>query len=179
MASLFPYRGKILDGGSGHGLFSLALALQSSHRKVSGIDHSRLRVKIAQEAGAGLPGLRFTEGNYAGLPGGPWDGIALVDVLHYLPRSQQAKLFHRAFRSLRPGGLFLFREVDRSPGALSFLNRLHEKLMTGLGFTKAEGLYLRSREEWMDLASEAGFQLRSHPVGRFPFADVLFLGRKP
>jgi hypothetical protein len=51
--------------------------------------------------------------------------------------------------------------------------------MTSLGFTKAGGLHFRDPEGWEALARKAGFKVSSRPMGRFPFADVLFVGRKP
>ena len=179
MAALLPARGTIIDGGSGHGLFSLALALQSPSRRVRGVDHSRERLGMAEGAARGLPNLSFREGDFRRIRGNRLAGIALIDVLHYLPYGAQRRLLKDSFRSLRRGGVLLFRDVDRGPGLSSFLNGLHESLMTGLGLTRAEGLYFRTAAEWSRLAEQAGFEVRQKPTGRFPFADVLFHCRKP
>lgn len=178
IASLLPARGKILDGGCGHGLLSLTLALGSPSRQVEGMDHSPKRITIARRAGRGIENLHFSKGDFRRPPGGVFDGIALIDVLHYLPHAQQESLFREVFRRLRPSGILLFRDVDRRPGFASLWNRLHENVMTGLGFTKAGGLYFRSRAQWTDLARGAGFRVWSEPTGRFPFADVLFRCQK-
>jgi len=179
MASRLPVKGRILDGGCGHGLLALALALGSSRRRVLGLDHAKERIRAALGAGAGLRNLSFRTGDYEVLPGGPYEGIALVDVLHYLPLARQEAVLRRAFRGLRRGGLLIFREVDRSPGFSSYFNRLHERFMTGLGFTRAEGLYFREPSGWTSIAQEAGFRVSSRPLSRFPFADILFECRKP
>jgi 2-polyprenyl-6-hydroxyphenyl methylase/3-demethylubiquinone-9 3-methyltransferase len=144
MASLLPRAGLILDGGCGHGLLSLTLAFQSPRRKVLGLDHSPSRISAARKAATGLGNLSFRTGDYASPPRLTYDGIALIDVLHYLPYEKQAQVLGRSFRRLRRGGMLVFREVDRRPGPASLFNRFHEKVMTGLGFTKAEGLYFRS-----------------------------------
>lgn len=179
MAGLLPVRGRILDGGCGHGLLSLSLALGSPARRVEGLDHSRERIAIARRAGRGIGNLRFAKGDFRRPPGGVFDGIALIDVLHYLPHDRQERLLRDLMRRLRPGGVFLFRDVDRRPGFSSLWNRLHEGVMTGLGFTKAGGLHFRSRSQWTDLARRTGFRVTSRPTGRFPFADVLFRCLKP
>ncbi|HVZ79741.1 MAG TPA: class I SAM-dependent methyltransferase [bacterium] len=179
MASLLPDRGLVLDGGCGHGLLSLTLALGSSRRRVEGLDHSVERVAIARQAGRDLPNLSVSKGDFRKIPRRAYQGIALVDVLHYLPYEEQEALMKDAFRRLARGGVFLFRDVDRRPGFSSLWNRLHEGLMTGLGFTKAGGLHFRSRVQWDQLARRVGFQVRSEATGRFPFADVLFWCRKP
>lgn len=179
MASLMPRQGRILDGGSGHGLLSLTLALRSKARKVEGVDHSVERIAAARAAGAGLRNLSFRNGDFTSLPKKAFEGIAFIDVLHYLPYRVQERLLKDSFQKLRRHGMLLFRDVDRRPGLTSFLNRLHESIMTGLGFTKAGGLHFRTGPEWEKLAAAAGFQVRSKPTGRFPFADVLFWCRKP
>ena len=179
MASLLPMKGRILDGGSGHGLFSLALAVQSKRRRVEGLEHSPVRVAMARKAAAGLPNVGFKEADFRNFSPGPYDGIAFVDVLHYLSYADQEKLLLQAFRRLRPGGTLIFRDVDRRPGLSSLWNRLHEAVMTRLGFTRAGGLHFRPAEGWARLAEKSGYQVSSKPTGRFPFADVLFYCEKP
>jgi 2-polyprenyl-3-methyl-5-hydroxy-6-metoxy-1,4-benzoquinol methylase len=179
MADLMPRSGSILDAGCGHGLFSLALALGSPSRKVLGIDHAFPRLAQALKASEGVPNVDFRYNDYPVLPGGPYAGIALIDVLHYLPFQRQELVLKKAFRKLRRGGVLLFREVDQSPGLASAYNRLHERFMTGLGFTQAAGLHFRDPKGWEAIAVRAGFQVTARPLSRFPFADILFVGRKP
>ncbi|MGZ3708782.1 MAG: glycosyltransferase, partial [Bdellovibrionota bacterium] len=63
MAHELPERGPILDMGCGHGLFTLALALQSSERQVLGFDHDEDRVGLAREAARDLPNIDVRSGN--------------------------------------------------------------------------------------------------------------------
>lgn len=179
MAAHLPIQGKILDGGSGHGLFSLVVALGSERRIVEGIDHSSGRVSLSRRAARGLRNLSFRRGDFRDIRGRDFTGLAFVDVLHYLAPADQEMLFRDSFRRLRRGGLLLFRDVDRRPGLASLWNRCHEWLMTRLGFTKAQGLHFHTRREWETLARRVGFRVRSQAMARFPFADVLFLCRKP
>jgi 2-polyprenyl-3-methyl-5-hydroxy-6-metoxy-1,4-benzoquinol methylase len=179
MASLLPVKGRILDGGCGHGLFSLALALQSPKRNILGLDHSRIRIAAARSAARGIKNISFKIGDYTVLPRGPFDGIALIDVLHYLPYEKQARVLKNSAGRLRRGGILLFREVDRSLGMASGYNRLHETLMIRLGFTQAEGLHFRDAAGWKKLAQQAGFLVRMKPTARFPFADILYRCEKP
>lgn len=179
MAAYLPDQGKIMDGGSGHGLFSLTLALGSRKRTVEGVDHSPQRVALSRRAARGVTNLSFRPGNMRKIKGRDFSGLAFVDVLHYLPHPVQEGLFREAYGRLKRGGLLLVRDVDRRPGLASLWNRFHERLMTGLGFTKAGGLHFRTRREWEGLARQNGFRVRSLAMARFPFADVLFLCRKP
>jgi SAM-dependent methyltransferase len=179
MAAYLPEQGKIMDGGSGHGLFSLTVALGSPHRTVEGVDHSPQRIALSRKAARGIANLSFRPGDMRKIKGKGFSGLAFVDVLHYLPHPAQDRLFQEAYGRLKRGGLLLVRDVDRRPGFASLWNRSHERLMTGLGLTKAGGLYFRTRQEWEQLARRNGFQVRSQALAQFPFADVLFLCRKP
>lgn len=179
MAALLPTEGKIFDGGCGHGLLSLALALSEPTRKIIGVDHSERRVGVSTIAASGLSNVVFKMGDYSAISWEIYDGMALIDVLHYLPHGKQDEILRSCFTYLRPGGIFLFREVDPSSGFASRFNRVHEKIMTGLGFTRAHGLYFRKPGEWKAVAEQAGFRVLARPFTRFPFADVLFECRKP
>jgi hypothetical protein len=102
-----------------------------------------------------------------------------MDVLHYLPHDQQQEFVRTAHDKLRPGGVLLVRDVDTAAGFRSFLNRRYERLMTGIGFTRAGQLHFRTRAEWQELFHDGAFAVQSESCGHFPFADVLFTCHKP
>jgi O-methyltransferase involved in polyketide biosynthesis len=104
-------------------------------------------------------------------------GIAMIDVMHYFPPEQQARLAREAFRLLEAGGTLIVREVDPDGGMVSAWNRLYEKIATGIGFTRAEkqGLHFRSRRGWEEMLEEAGFEVRSERCSSFLFADILYI----
>jgi len=176
MAARFPESGEILDLACGHGLLTLALATASPRRNVTGIDHDAPRVEIAQRAARGIPNVQFRAGDFSALDEPrTWDAIGIIDTMHYFPYALQEDVFRKVFARVRPGGSFIFREVDPSnAGVASMVNRLHEKFMVGLGFTKAEELHFRNVAGWTEIATNAGFQVSSQPFARFPYADVLF-----
>jgi len=179
MAELFPRQGKILDVGCGHGLLSLALAQGSAARQVHGIDHDTTRISQATLAAQGVPNVSFAIGDFSFLENqAGWDAIAMIDVLHYFRYPAQEEIVGNAFKALAPGGTLIFREVDPNAGAVSVINRIHEKVMTTVGITKAEELHFRSVPEWAEVAVKAGFRVESRPFAHFPFADVIFLCRK-
>ena len=181
MAARFPKQGDVLDLACGHGLLSLALALGSPARRVTGIDHDEPRVAIAQRAARGVPNLDFRAGDFRALDEPrTWDAIGIIDTMHYFPYPLQESTFAKVFARVRPGGTFIFREVDpTSAGVASLINRLHEKFMVGLHITKAEELHFRNIAGWAELARNAGFEVTSQPFARFPYADVLFTCTRP
>lgn len=178
-----PDDGLVLDLGCGHGLLTLASVLGNARRRMVAVDHDEERLRMVRRATADLPQVETKLGDVCEfLHGvrGPVDGIVLMDVMHYFPFEQQMEFVRTAFDKLRPGGVLLVRDVDTAAGFRSYLNRQYERVMTGIGFTRAEQLHFRTRAEWLHLfARAAAFDVQSEPCGHFPFADVLFTCRKP
>ena len=109
----------------------------------------------------------------------PCEGVAVVDVLHYLVGPSQESLLHRIHEALRPGGVLVIRDPDR--GALRFWpTAVHEFLATGLGFTSARiGLYRRA-QEWVACLRSTGFSsVDVLPLRDWsPYADRTIVARK-
>ncbi|MFL5813186.1 MAG: class I SAM-dependent methyltransferase [Bdellovibrionia bacterium] len=181
MARHLPRQGKILDLGCGHGLLALALALESSDRQVHGIDHDAARVEAANTASQGIPNLKFQKGNVLDPPPGHYQGIAMIDVMHYFEPKLQEKIFRQAFDALDPQGCLIVREVDPAGGGLaSWFNRFYEKVATMTGFTRAEkpGLHFRAPSGWIQALESVGFQVTSERCSSKLFADILYVCRK-
>jgi 2-polyprenyl-6-hydroxyphenyl methylase/3-demethylubiquinone-9 3-methyltransferase len=181
MAKHLPREGKILDLGCGHGLLSLALAMENPMRQVHGIDHDEARVQAANAAASGIPNLSFQTGNVLNPPAGPYAGIAMIDVMHYFEPSLQEAIFQQAFDSLEPRGCYIVREVDPAGGgAASWFNRFYEKVATLTGFTRAEkpGLHFRTPSGWIQALESVGFQVTSERCSSKLFADILYVCRK-
>jgi 2-polyprenyl-3-methyl-5-hydroxy-6-metoxy-1,4-benzoquinol methylase len=183
MASRLPPQGKILDLGCGHGLFALAIAMNSPSRKVLGIDHDLCRVQLGSKATEDMANVRLEIGNMTQPPEDlqPYSGIAMIDVMHYFDPKTQETLLQRAFHLLDEGGTLLVREVDPEGGLASAWNRLYEKLATGIGFTQAEkkDLHFRSRQEWEDIMGKNGFKVTSERCSSLLFADILYVCERP
>ena len=177
IASYLPTEGQILDLGCGHGLLSLTMAIDSPHRKILGIDHDENRIAFAKNQSKNLPHLQFQTGDFSCLENLKpiYVGITLIDVLHYFSYPEQARILQLTFQALHKGGVLLFRDVDQNGGLNFKLNRLHEKLMTGLKITKAGNLYFRTEPEWKNLAEKTGFLVKTQSQRSFPFADVLYI----
>ena len=187
IASTLPTEGQLLDLGSGHGLLAFALAIGSTRRRITGIDHDPERVRIAQSAALKLPTSvkpRFEVGDLkerlASYAAGSLAGVAMIDILHYFDRVSQQLLINEAARVLAPGGILAMREIDSDAGIRAAANRLYEYIATGIGFTRSASatLSFRGASEWTILLESAGFTVRSQPCGPAPFADTLFLGQK-
>lgn len=173
IVAALPASGTILDLGSGHGLLSLALAMSGPRRTVRGVDHDPTRTALACRAAESVPNVAFETGSLLdGVTAA--DGIVVLDALHYLSFDEQELFLARCRAALRPGGVFLVRDVDAGAGSRSVVNRAYERVMTGLRITRAEKLHFRSAGEWVAALGRAGFAAAVEPCGRFPFADLLF-----
>jgi SAM-dependent methyltransferase len=179
VAARLPADGLILDLGSGHGLLSLALGLSAPGRTVRGIEHDPHRIDIATRAAAQIPNVAFQCNDFfAALVDdslcGAVAGIALMDTLHYLRFDVQEQLLARCRQLLRPDGVLVMRDVDAEAGKTFLVTSLHEKIATGLGLTRAEGLRFRGKTNWLAALTAAGYEAHGERYTRFPFADVLF-----
>lgn len=187
IASVLPRRGRVLDLGSGHGLLSLALSIDSDEREIIGIDHDPERVRLAEGAisrHASVSKPRFEVGDLkkslATFPSGSLAGIAMVDLLHYFDPDAQRALIEGAARALEPGGILAMREVNAEGGAAAVWNKAYENVSTRVGFTRSarKRLEFRSLSGWTKMLESAGFRVHSEPCGSPIFSDVLFIGRR-
>ncbi|MEK6706062.1 MAG: methyltransferase domain-containing protein, partial [Bdellovibrionota bacterium] len=133
MASYLPDEGNIMDIGCGHGLLSLAAAIQQRTRNVLGVDHDNTRINIAKSAASGLPNLKFQTSTLTDWPKGSFQAITMIDVMHYFNANTQGLIVKNAFNSLESGGKLLLREVDPGRGVTSLWNKIYEKLATATG----------------------------------------------
>lgn len=107
-----PQRGRILDVGCGHGLFSVFMRLQASGRDVFGIDPDQDKVGHAR-AVAGELGITFRVGTE--VPDTPWDAITIVDVLYLLDGGAQRHVVSAAAARLAPGGVLVVKDMATTP----------------------------------------------------------------
>ena len=180
IASQVPPQGTILDLGAGHGLLALAMGLSEPGRTIRGIDHDPGRVANAQQAATGVANLTFATGGLLNAVAdegvrGSVAGIVVMDAMHYLTFAEQETFLADARKTLHPNGVLLIRDVDAGAGKNFFINRMHERMMTGLGFTRGDHLHFRTRADWLEVLARAGFVSESRPCSRFPFADELFV----
>lgn len=163
--SAVPLSGRILEIGCGHGLFCTYLALAEPAREVVGVDIDADKIDQARQVAKDLPGVRlsFDVGKSGTVRSGPWDAIAIVDMLYLLPAAEQRALLSAAVEQLAPGGVLLVKEMSPTPRWKARWNVLQETLSVSiLGITEQadgepNGKSGQSRFDFVDPAVMAGW----------------------
>ena len=101
----------MLDLGCGLGLLAHALRHDGQRMAYLGVDldTGKLRRAGTAAARAGLVDVRFEQVDLGGAQPTHVGSVALLDVLHYLPRDAQAKVLERAAAAVAPGARLVIR----------------------------------------------------------------------
>lgn len=157
VAAAVPRGGRVLEIGCGHGLFSTYLALDDPTRTVVGTDVDGDKIRAAQRAAEGLDNLTFAPAAPGELPVGPWDAIAVVDVLYLIDREGERSLLHEAGRRLAPDGVLVVKEMGTTPRWKFRWMALQERLSVQvLRITEGHDLTFVPPEEIAGWMAEAG-----------------------
>jgi 2-polyprenyl-6-hydroxyphenyl methylase/3-demethylubiquinone-9 3-methyltransferase len=102
----------VVDLGCGGGLLAEAMARHGA--SVVGVDRSRGSLAVAASHGAGLPTLRYLEGDVRepGLPAGCADLVTAADLIEHV--DPYAAVLAAAARLLRPGGRCFVTTINRT-----------------------------------------------------------------
>ncbi|HYP05876.1 MAG TPA: class I SAM-dependent methyltransferase [Bryobacteraceae bacterium] len=155
---IVPKGASVLDVGCGSGIF-LGLLHHFKHDVHGlGFDASRVAIdcatSMAQTRGGGR--LRFQHiPKDQPWPGGQFDVVSMLDVLHHIPRTFQERAFKSAVERVAPGGVLLYKDMSDRPWHLAWANRAHDLVVA------REWIHyvpIATVERW---ASEAGLQLES------------------
>lgn len=169
----------LLDVGCAEG-YLLALAAETvGELTLIGFDHDQRRLAQAEIALAGLePKLWVGDAREAELP--EVDVICVLDVLHYQPAEEQDAILARLVEVLRPGGLLLVRDGRSDGGWRTRVTQLSETIAMALGRHKGDGVFFRPQAEMRAALEGLGLEVSVDSCSEnTPFANVLFVGRKP
>jgi 2-polyprenyl-3-methyl-5-hydroxy-6-metoxy-1,4-benzoquinol methylase len=185
VATAVPAGGTVLEVGCGHGLLSNHLALESGDRRVLGIDVDAPKIaaaNAASERAGNHPRCRFEVTEPGELPDGPWDCVAIVDVLYLLEADVQRELLASCTALLGPGGVLVVKEMAPTPRWKAGWNRFQETLAVRLlGITEGQGGFTFVPPEqlaaWM---ADDGLVAEHRPLHRgYPHPHHVVVGRLP
>jgi 2-polyprenyl-3-methyl-5-hydroxy-6-metoxy-1,4-benzoquinol methylase len=184
LAAVIPTRSRVLEVGCGHGLLAAYLALESSDRKVRGIDIDHAKIAVARAAGRRArrlgADLDFAAESPGSLLPGPWDAIVMVDVLYLLQEAEQRSLIEACARLLAPGGALVVKEMGPSPRWKFLWNRVQETLSVRvLGITQGGSLTFLGPDRLERVMRAQSLATASARVDRgYPHPHHLLVGRR-
>lgn len=154
---LVPERGRLLDVGCGSGLWLTYLALERPGLQLEGVDPDPSKLALAATSKAGQ--LTLHEGSADELPEGTYDCITILDVLYLMSDADKSAVLAGCFRTLKPGGTLVVKELDTKPRWKFAPSALEEFVAVRVvGMTHGERLHFQSVEELTRTVTQVGFR---------------------
>lgn len=175
-------RGPILDVGCGLGLLGFYLRELGCDQPLIGLDRDERKVTRAREiaAAGGYSALEFRSEDVRQAVPHFCGNVAVFDLLHYLPRTDQFALLSRLAGCVAPGGTLIIRDAPRDRSVRFWLTLLGELFAQTISWNIGAPLHFPSRGEISAPFSEGEFSRESRPLwGRTPFNNHVFIFRRP
>ncbi|MFY9823675.1 MAG: methyltransferase domain-containing protein [Thermoanaerobaculia bacterium] len=168
-----PPGARLLDLGAGHAIFS-HLAIAGGARSAVALEPDRRKVFLTFAG----PRMQAVAGTAEAVRG-PFDAVAILDVLYRLPRTEWDSLLSAVRERLAPGGLLLLKEQDPGHRLKASWNRAQEWLVDRVGLTLGDAFSYETREEIGRRLLAAGFaSCEAVEIGAgYPHAHVLYVAR--
>jgi len=169
----------LLDIGCGLGLLGQYLRERGARARYFGVDLDGAKIEEARAAAiSGGLDIEFATVDASSLP--PFGGdVALIDVLHYLPQSQQREVLANAAARVAPGGVLVIRNVLRDESWRYRITVAEEKIIAVFGWMRFATGHFPRREDIEAPLAALGFDVRVEPLwGRTPFNSYLIVARR-
>jgi SAM-dependent methyltransferase len=171
-----PAGARMLDVGAGHGTWGL-LALAVGAAEVICVEPDLRKAYVSGRD----PRLRWIAG-YDDAVRGTFDAVSIFDVAYLMTVDARVAMFRSAFERLKPGGLFILKELDPAHPLKSRWARYQEWLnRTFLHITLGDHFVQQTRDEVQETLEGLGFrefQARAIDAG-YPHAHILYTARRP
>ncbi|MEM1444521.1 MAG: class I SAM-dependent methyltransferase [Planctomycetota bacterium] len=123
-----PAGSRVLDIGCGRGL--LVGLLSATGRAVGGVgvDPSgpAVQTAAAMMSAEGDAWSWRTTARIEDWPDEAFDAVTMVDVMHHLPSAMRRPAVEAAAQRLKPGGVFVYKDMALRPWWSLMMNRLHD-----------------------------------------------------
>ncbi|HLT43531.1 MAG TPA: methyltransferase domain-containing protein [Luteimonas sp.] len=171
----------LLDLGCGLGLLAHALRRDGQGLDYAGVDIDAPKIARARRIAerAGLEGVRFDVVDLAaGYP--PHSGsVAILDVLQFLTREQQATLLDAAIAMLAPGALLVMRAALDDGGTRIRRTRFGDRFAALTGWMPDRPKHYPTIDELRARFDAAGLAADIRPwFGSTPFNNWMVVARK-
>ena len=173
---VIPKGSRVLDIGAGHGTYPRLIAEERASIVYS--VEPDLRKTLL---GFRHPRVRWIAG-FDDAVRGTFDVVVIYDVIYRLDPAQRDALFQRIHERVRPGGLFVLKDLDPSNRLKWLWNRFQETVSDTLfQLTIGEGFYIDTREQIAERMKKAGFVdfTSQHVDFGYPHAHVIYTAKRP
>jgi hypothetical protein len=134
-----------------------------------------LRTRVVKIARAALEAdAEIIDGDVRATPLAPAHAILLFDVLQLLPPEDQETLLASMAARLDGDGVLRVREADASAGWRFAAVRLGNRLKLIASGKWRQPFHPRTEAGWRACFARHGFQIDARPMGKPPFANVMF-----
>ncbi|AQH02986.1 hypothetical protein A9R05_29375 [Burkholderia sp. KK1] len=134
LLQFIPDGADVLDVGCGAGSLLALLAATKKIRRGVGCDVAEPPLASARAAARRIGAqdvLAFQHvRSIAEAPEGPFDIVAMVDVLHHVAPHERADVFAAAARRVGPGGVFIYKDMTARPGGRRLAHNIDDYVFT-------------------------------------------------
>ena len=128
-----PDNARVLDVGCGSGLFLGLLALTKNIHSGFGYDTSQKAINSANKLNINeklKQKLHFECRTIKqGIPEGMFSVVSLIDVVHHVHPRHQSEFINNILTKLEDGGIFIYKDMARTPFFYALANRMHDLLL--------------------------------------------------
>jgi SAM-dependent methyltransferase len=177
-----PDVASVVELGCSAGVFANVLKARRPGLDVVGVDADERKINAAVKTAAGREGVAFVLGEAYGYveSRGPFDAVAVVDMLYLLPPGRQDELIRLVAEKLRPGGYYIIKEMTDRPVWKKRWCYFQEWLAVRvLGLTDGAGIFLRAGDDYRVAMERAGLEVETFDLTRgYPYPHFALRGRK-
>ena len=166
----------LLDIGCGLGLLGHYLHACNALDGYLGLDHDGRKIAMGRDAAerAGLAGEIALREADAATPQAVRGHVAMLDVLHYLPRERQSELLAFAVEHLADDGVLILRNVIRDGSWRYRATVLEEKFIKAVGWIPGGAQYFPTEDDIREVLEPRGIRVDFEPLfGRTPYNSWL------
>ena len=172
----------VVELGCSVGVFANVLKARRPELDVVGVDAAENKIAAARGTVRGRGGIKFVvDDAFAYVEShGPFDAVAVVDMLYLLPPSRQDELIRLAAARLRPGGYIIIKEMTDRPRWKRRWCAFQEWLAVRVvGLTEGAGIYLRPGRDYELVLEDAGLAVETFDLSRgYLYPHFALRGRK-
>lgn len=183
LLKLIPNQGRLLDLGCGLGLISYIVSKKYPNLKITGIDPSKNRVKIAKKT---YPNIKFEVGKIKNIKEN-FDTILLIDVIYLLSKKELIKTLKLCYEK---GGVLIIKTMNKSRFIRYSFLILSSVILTCLVliintfFRKSKGITKRefkkiilkyySQKELKKILENIGWKVKIYDTPRSIYPSIIY-----